>query len=798
MKSTASFFSAIKKAHYFFPGLMYFKYVVKLAGRVLCSMTTSVEQAFNHPQSLLTILRIEWRWWLIGGIVSFIAASILMSGWPNGIWPELFYPYTYQDDGLSHSWLTLRAMEGWVFDNPRSGYPFGSSFLDYPGSDFGNLLLLKFLGSLTGSYYSALNLFFLFSFPAVFITAFCALRALELCRALAISAAFLFTFLPFHFQRLEHLFYLWYFVVPLFYYLCFKVYCSNIGFIKKDFYPKKLAILFVLLLGLASFGVYYALFGLILLAASATAAFMRTKRSNSLFYPSILIIMISIGVLLNVTPNLFNKYSNGINSEVAVRSPADAEIYGLKFMQLALPRLGHRNEQFAAIASDYAKVYPLVNENSTANLGLVGTIGFIGAFLLLIAGMAGRQIDRRLSLLAISVFVLFMFGTIGGFGAFFSSVISPSIRGWNRISVFIAFASITLFFLAVQIFVTHYFSKARARIVIVSAALFFCSIGLYDQTAPACLTCNEKTRIAFHNDKEFVTKLEQMVPPGSAIYQLPYMPFPESTPLYRLQAYDLLTGFLHSKELRWSYAGMKGRQGDLFYRALADESIEKQLDVIRRLGFAGIYLDRRGFQDNADSVLKQLTEQLGYGPSLKRADDEVVFFPLQSMEPVQLDGLRDLQIMQKGGYVLDKHGPRYEAILSDGIDFTRRVWPNFIKDVHGLSERESWGRWSDARLEPGVKFDFINPLPDQFTLVLSARPFGRNGEQTVLIRVGDQIHRVLLQSPETLIRLPIALSGVRANSIEFIPQEPQSPQELGTNTDKRKLGIGFVHMRIEE
>lgn len=761
-------------------------------------MINSVTRAFEHPQSFLTVFRIEWRWWLIGGIFSFIAASILMSGWPGGIRPELSYPYTYHDDGLSHSWLALRAMEGWVFDNPRSGYPFGSSFLDYPGSDFGNLLLLKLLGLITGSYYSALNLFFLLSFSAVFITAFCTLRALELCRALAISAALLFTFLPFHFQRLEHLFYLWYFVVPLFYYLCFQVYCSNIGFIKKDFYPTKLASLCVLLLVLASFGIYYALFGLILLAVSAIAAFMRTKRSNSFFYPAILICIIGIGVLLNVTPNLVNKYSNGINSEVAVRSPAEAEIYGLKFMQLALPRQDHRNEQFAAIASDYAKNYPLVNENSTANLGLISTVGFVGAFLLLMAGMAGRNIDKRLSLLAVLVLVLFMFGTIGGFGALFSSIVSPSIRGWNRISVFIAFASITLFFFAVQIFVVHYFTKARAQIVMVVAALLFSLIGLYDQTVPACLTCNEKTRLAFQNDKEFVTKMEQMVPPGSAIYQLPYMPFPESTPLYRLQAYDLLTGFLHSKELRWSHAGMKGRQGDLFYRALAEESIEKQLDVIRRLGFAGIYLDRRGFQDNADSIIKQLTEQLGYGPSLKRADGEVVFFPLQSMEPVQLEGLGDLQIMQKGGYVLDKHGPRYEAKLSDGIDFSRRAWPNFVKDVHGLSEREPWGRWSDARLEPGVKFDFINPLPDRFTLVLSARPFGLNGEQTVLIRVGDQTHRVLLQSPETLIRLPITLSGVRVNSIEFIPQKPQSPKELGTNTDKRKLGIGFVHMRVEE
>ncbi len=56
---------------------------------------------------------------------------------------------------------------------------------------------------------------------------------------------------------------------------------------------------------------------------------------------------------------------------------------------------------------------------------------------------------------------------------------------------------------------------------------------------------------------------------------------------------------------------MKGRDGDMYYRSLANEPIEKQLEVIKRLGFNGIYIDRRGYADNANELITNLTTLLG-------------------------------------------------------------------------------------------------------------------------------------------------------------------------------------------
>ena len=170
--------------------------------------------------------------------------------------------------------------------------------------------------------------------------------------------------------------------------------------------------------------------------------------------------------------------------------------------------------------------------------------------------------------------------------------------------------------------------------------------GLYDQTMPSCRDCNYKIKAAFNADRSFIEKIESALPDGSAVYQLPYMPFPETHPLYLLSDYSLLIGFLHSRSLHWSYGGMKGRQGDLFYRALAQQTIEKQIDVVRRLGFSGIYVDRRGFENNGDQMIEQLTHLIG-PPTLVRNDGEIDFFIIPGAYTVNLKGLNDVQIIQK-------------------------------------------------------------------------------------------------------------------------------------------------------
>jgi phosphoglycerol transferase len=745
---------------------------------------------------LSNIIRSDWQWLLFGVIFSFFLSSVLMSGFPNGLLPNINYPFTYFNDGAFV--VIQRLIEGWIFDNQRSGYPFGSNFLDFPGSDSANYLLLKLIGAFTGNWYSAHNIFFLLGFAVTFVSSFSVLRAFNLGISFAFTATTIFNFLPFHFLRLPHLTYTWYFVVPIFYYISLRFFNSigsnnntKITTTKKIYYA-------LCLIGLGSFGIYYALFGLILFLVVAIYEVVANYSLRLIKIAFLSSFFVFLGVLINVAPNLVYQYSNGKNLEVAQRGVGESEVYGFKFAQLILPRNGHRIESLDNISSKYSSATPLVNENATSSLGAVGSIGLIAVFGLIISSLAGIKHSRILSITSLIVLVFFMFGTIGGFGSIFAQTITPSIRGWNRISIFISFGVLLIFFMLLQAELKKRFSGRRLMFATSVIAIILLLGGLYDQTISSCKACNDQSSNAFTMDRNFIQSIENSLPAGSAIYQLPYMPFPEVPPLYRLSDYGLSVGFLHSTLLHWSYGGMKGRTGDLFYRFLSKEPLSKQLEVINRLGMSGIYIDKRGFNDNGNALIKQLTVLLGTSPTFTRSDGEVVFFRLTPNNPINLEGLSAEQIMQKAGYIVDHLGARYPAALPQGIDFTRPDFPVFVKNIVGLSVSEPWGRWSDSNLSSTVRISFKDPLPNRFILVFNAQPFGPNSGHDLLVKLGTYTYKFKLIDGLYEYRIAIDLDGEKISNIDFSPPQPTSPQQLRIGSDSRKLGIGLIRLRFED
>jgi phosphoglycerol transferase len=719
-----------------------------------------------------------------------------MSGWPSGLIPNTAYPYTYQGDGLSHSWLAQRAIEGWIFDNPRSGYPFGSNFMDYPIPDTGSNLIIKFIAWISGNYHSAINIFFLFGFVTCFIASYMVLRAIGINQYLSFSAAMLFDFLPFHFLRLAHLYYTWYFIVPLFFYLAFHIYylwdqeeksCPAI--------PK--ITLIPVFLALGSFGIYYALFGISLLLIATVATWINNRSLIPVKWGATAICLVTAVLALNLVPNVIHRIDKGVNQEVAQRSPVEAEVYGFKLAQLVLPRADHRIDILGDLNDYYSGNYPLVNENYISTLGLIGATGFLILGFSLCLKLAGGRIDSRVSMLSLFVFILFLMGTVGGLGALFSLFVSSSLRAWNRVSVFIGFGSITAFFLIIQLYIEQRFSMNRAKQVSFCVAILALAIGLYDQTIGPCRSpCNSKVAEEFHMDRDFVKAIEESLPRGAAVYQLPYSPFPEPPPINELGTYSLAVGFLHSESLNWSYGGMKGRQGDLFYRALSKEPIHTQMDVIRKIGFDGVYVDLRGYSDKGSEIVDEISKVLGPA-TRKREDHKVLFFKVDNRNETSLYGLDGDQIMTRVGYFADRHGVRYEASIDSGIDFTRPDLPSFVKDITGLSEPEKWGRWSDANLGELVRIKFSHELPDRFSMTLKGIAFDKNAEGEVAIRIGENFYWGTLYNHHTEMTVNVQLGGESIDHIDIIPPAPTSPSELGPSPDERRLGVGLISLQFE-
>ena len=90
-----------------------------------------------------------------------------------------------------------------------------------------------------------------------------------------------------------------------------------------------------------------------------------------------LIAVIVLAVLANVSPNLIGKLQRGANRAAMVRLPQEAERYGMKIIGMLLPVSNHRIGLLRHYREVYTRVSPLVNENETAALGLLGSVGFL-------------------------------------------------------------------------------------------------------------------------------------------------------------------------------------------------------------------------------------------------------------------------------------------------------------------------------------------------------------------------------------------------------------------------------------
>jgi phosphoglycerol transferase len=735
------------------------------------------------------------------GVPAALVVLATLMGWflIGGTGFNLHDPLVYNGDGLLILALIKRVMDGtWLFHSGLMGAPFGSYLYDYPIPDSGSLFVLKWLGLMSGSPAVALNLYYILGFPINALSAYLILRKLRVSMGLSFAGGFIFTILPFHFERIGHLFYTWYFAAPIFVWYAFNIYRGEYALrTEKSGRPVAHIKHALLLLVLSCFGVYYSFFGVLIFIVAGMMRYLRMRSLASVYGAVLAIIIVAFGIVANVTPNLIDRVQHGANHETAARSPIEAEIYGLKTVQLLLPRIGHRFEPLAKVTTKYSATFPLVNENMTASLGFIGSVGFVALLLSVFAPRA--QQDERIFLLASVTLALLLFCSIGGFSSLFAVLITPMIRAWNRVSVFIAFTSIAASLLMAEQLLARDWAKRNAARWTTLTALGLCAFAYWDQTTPSCASCLQSASADFNSDARFVADIEKQVPQGSTIYQLPYVGFPEVPPVNNLGTYDLASGYLHSKALGWSWGTMKGRPGDLFFRELAGEPMEQQIATARKLCFSGLYLDRRGYADGGAAVEAQLERILGKPPALTSASKEQVFFNLSDGDQSTCTLPRNLtleQIMTRADLAVDETGVRYHASLSDGISFSRTGTPDFLTALEGLSGVEPWGRWSDASRSPSIRLRFSQPLPVHFILHLRAQGFGPNVGHPAQVTVDGEIQTF---SPTT-VAADYALSFSNpqgSNLISITPAKPTSPNDLGISTDTRKIGLGVERLWIE-
>ncbi len=579
------------------------------------------------------------------GIAQVICAAVfalLFQAWKI----DLHVPFFYSGDGLVHvGWINNIVETGWFESNARFGYPGGQDLRDFPSTDALHHLTFKVLALFTSDPFLLFNVFYFLTFP---LTTFCALfvlRRLGVSTSIAVVMSLLYAFQPYHLLRCGHLLLSAYYLVPFACLIAVRIYQDR-PYLAGENDPRgshrggTVAVV-LLCAALGASGAYYAFFSCFLIMVGGLAGAWTHRRWSPLVRGSAVCAVAFLAFVASAASALQHRLTQP-NADVAERHPADAEVYGLKIVQMLMPVRGHRVGRLRDLEGAYTLgPTPLVNENTTAALGIIGAIGLV--YLLARAALNRGGSGSTMDGLAVIALAAVLLGTIGGFGSAFSFVVSPWIRGYNRISIFIAFMALAASGLLLEALRHRCFdrsapeasatsgSRLRWRsIASVAAILLVGALGLLDQTHRRLLPNLEAYRRDYQVDREFVRELEARVPQGSAILQLPNSPYPNY--IFRFETFDFnshehLRPQLHSKTLRWSYGSMPGHRGYLWSHHLDEMALERQCIVLADAGFQGICIDKWGYSDIGAAILQEMEAILG-PPTLVSSDQRLYYFDL--------------------------------------------------------------------------------------------------------------------------------------------------------------------------
>ena len=528
--------------------------------------------------------------------------------------------FSYGGDSLFHVFVVKNIIDmGWFSSNDLVGLPHisGKFFLhDFPiHASLFSLFVIKVIANFSSNAFFVTNIFIIFTFCLVATTSFIALRSFKIGLLSAMLVSVLYAFMPYHlFKNVSHLFLSNYSVIPFVVMVAIWIMNDVIQFVStnakgafclrpnKHFYAALAVAVFV-----SMNGIYYAFYSCIIFIF---AWFLSSLRTNQFFDKNcFLVVILCLAILSSLCfiflEPLFYWMQNGVNSMVGARSPQDSETYALKFYKLFLPVTNHYVEYLRNMRAAFDQ-FSTEYESRSAALGLLSSIGLV---FLLIWILAKNQTNQESSIfnkmitwlslhkkdqnmitnLANLSLLSILFSMVGGL-VMFVAVLFPLLRSHARFSVFIGFF--------VMVFIAMIFDKivqkkifnrqfiAPALVILITVMSLFDQIGkISAQTIQS-----DMLKSQFQIDQAFIQEVEEKNP-NADIFILPVFGFPEAAG----DSYQSLLGYLHSKDLRWSYPVAMGRESHLWQEKVVQLDFANFIKELKRNGFSAIMIDRQQY-----------------------------------------------------------------------------------------------------------------------------------------------------------------------------------------------------------
>ncbi|MSU22388.1 MAG: hypothetical protein EXS32_01040 [Opitutus sp.] len=490
----------------------------------------------------------------------------------------------------------------------RLDAPFGANWSAYPSSDLPLVCVLGWLARVVGVF-AAANLALLFATVSAALAFYGCARWLRARWEWAFAGALLFAFTFQTFSRgLPHLFLVFAWTVPL------ALLCCGLVAASRRLRLRGWSGFFCIGVALAvGVGNPYTLFLFLQLLGWALVAQWVGPRRRANMWVGMVAMAVAVAGFLAVASPMWLYAPDKAAASPLVRNYGGTERYALKPLELFLPPATHRSEALAFFGHRYVRWSDWRNGEAFAPyLGVVGIVGFSWLAATTVHAILQR---RRVPGVALPAGWVLAFSSVGGVTnimAFFTGLVV--FRATNRFSIFLS-AVVLLFFVSRMsrwwrerlVAQTGTWSRGWWRAGSVVGAALVALAGLIDQL-PRAPGRAKQERIAkrLAADRELSAKLENVLPAGAMVFQLPVMMFPEVTPAAQLSDYEHFRPYLTTRALRFSYGALKGRSRSRWQR---DAEMLPTDELVRRLelyGFAALYFNRHGLPDHGKKLLREL------------------------------------------------------------------------------------------------------------------------------------------------------------------------------------------------
>jgi phosphoglycerol transferase len=399
-------------------------------------------------------------------------------------------------------------------------------------------------------------------------------------------------------------------------------------------------------------GIYYSYFSCLFISVAIIYRYSKDRIPRSVLPGLLLIGIIVVSGLISISSTLFYRIENGKNQYGIMRVYHEVELYSLKITDLLLPAKGHRVHFLSDLKQKYddesSYLYRFSHGEKDIALGFFGSMGFMLLIFFVLFNrnssfIKDNESSEIVSILSVLNLLAVLLSVIGGFNSFLAPFLNYSIRAYNRIVVFIAFFSISAMLIVLNdIYKNHMIYnlvKKQKSMRAINAVKLILSIfivilmifGIYDQSADGSIPEYKEIIEKYKNDSEFVRAIEKIMPAGTRVFQLPYAQYPECQPVNQMPEYSHMRYYLHTKNLRWSYGAMKGREDDGWQKRAASLDPKEMLRNIKQKKFDGLLIDKRGYSDGGNSLISEITKIIGRNPIFD-AKKEVVFFDIREPE----------------------------------------------------------------------------------------------------------------------------------------------------------------------